>query len=111
MGQQELYLSRQVETPTADTVQEEIKKLEEFFKKMDTHDEKINHVRQFADQLQQNGHYAGDKRMRLFLSIFECFLAAGFQTIPLQCSFARVFVVKVWSISLVPSLYRPFYGP
>lgn len=61
MGQQELYLSRQVETPTADSVQEEIKKLEEFLKKMDTHDEKVQHVKQFADQLHDNGHYAKDK--------------------------------------------------
>jgi len=61
LGQQELYLSRQVEMPTADSVQEEIKKLEEFLKKMDTHDEKINHVMQFADQLHGNGHYAQDK--------------------------------------------------
>lgn len=61
LGQQELYLSRPIDAPTADFVQEEIKKLEEFIKKMDTHDEKINHVIQFADQLRTNGHYAKDK--------------------------------------------------
>ena len=61
LGQQELYLSRPIDAPTADSVQEEIKKLEEFIKKMDTHDEKINHVTQFADQLRSKGHYAKDK--------------------------------------------------
>ena len=70
LGQQELYLSRQVEMPTADSVQEEIKKLEEFLKKMDTHDEKINHVMQFADQLRGNGHYAQDKVQYFFVWFF-----------------------------------------
>ena len=28
---------------------------------MDTHDEKVQHVKQFADQLYDNGHYAKDK--------------------------------------------------
>lgn len=50
-----------MQQPTADAVQEEIKKLDEFVTKSETQDDKINHVLQFADQLCENNHYAKDK--------------------------------------------------
>lgn len=71
LGQQELYLSKQLEAPTADAVQEEIKNLSEFIQKMDTHDEKVNHIDQFADQLYKNNHYAKDKIKEKSCSIVE----------------------------------------
>merc|ERR1711962_1957815 len=61
LGQQELHLSKRGECPTADAVQEEIKKLEEFSKKYESQDDKINHVVQFADQLCEKDHYAKEK--------------------------------------------------
>jgi spectrin beta len=61
LGQQELHLSKRGECPTADAVQEEMKKFEEFSKKCESQDDKINHVIQFAEQLCEKDHYAKDK--------------------------------------------------
>jgi spectrin beta len=61
LGQQELHLSKRGECPTADAVQEEMKKLEEFSNKCESQDDKINHVVQFCDQLCEKDHYAKDK--------------------------------------------------
>ncbi|XP_065656363.1 spectrin beta chain, non-erythrocytic 1 isoform X4 [Hydra vulgaris] len=72
LGQQELFLSKQRTTPTADALQEEIKKLEEYFNKMATHDDKINHLLIFAEQLCQNNHYAKEKIVEKANCIDEC---------------------------------------
>lgn len=56
----ELNISVRVQA-TVEAVQELIKKHEEFSKKMDAQDDKINQMIQFAQRLANEGHYAQDK--------------------------------------------------
>lgn len=70
---------------TVETVKELIKKHEEFDKRMQTNDDKINQMIQFADRLNDENHYASDKitekarsiderREQLFFSYYFLFL-------------------------------------
>ncbi|XP_032239849.2 spectrin beta chain isoform X2 [Nematostella vectensis] len=61
LGQQDLFLSKEEVGATVEAVQELIKKHEEFSKRMDVQDEKINQMIQFAQRLANDGHYAQDK--------------------------------------------------
>ena len=70
---------------TVETVKELIKKHEEFDKRMQTNDDKINQMIQFADRLNDENHYASDKitekarsiderREQLFFLLFIIFI-------------------------------------
>lgn len=56
---------------TVETVKELIKKHEEFDKRMQTNDDKINQMIQFADRLNDENHYASDKITEKARSIDE----------------------------------------
>lgn len=56
---------------TVEAVQELIKKHEEFSKRMDAQDEKINQMIQFAQRLANEGHYAQDKITEKAQSLHE----------------------------------------
>lgn len=54
-----------------EAVQELIKKHEEFSKRMDAQDEKINQMIQYAQRLANEGHYAQDKITEKAQSLHE----------------------------------------
>ena len=56
---------------TVEAVKELIKKHEEFDKRMNTNDDKINQMMQFADRLNDENHYASDKITEKARSIDE----------------------------------------
>lgn len=56
---------------TVEAVKELIKKHEEFEKRMNTNDDKINQMMQFADRLNDENHYASDKITEKARSIDE----------------------------------------
>lgn len=56
---------------TVEAVKELIKKHEEFEKRMNANDEKINQMMQFADRLNEENHYASDKITEKARSIDE----------------------------------------
>jgi len=63
---------------TVEAVQELIKKHEEFSKRMDAQDEKINQMIQFAQRLANEGHYAQDKITEKAQSLHERYLYTKF---------------------------------
>ncbi|KAM7448230.1 hypothetical protein ABFA07_003643 [Porites harrisoni] len=71
LGQQELFLSKEENGATVEAVKELIKKHEEFDKRMNTNDDKINQMMQFADRLNDENHYASDKITEKARSIDE----------------------------------------
>lgn len=56
---------------TVEAVKELIKKHEEFEKRMNANDDKINQMMQFADRLNEENHYASDKITEKARSIDE----------------------------------------
>jgi len=56
---------------TVEAVKELIKKHEEFEKRMNTNDDKINQMMQFAERLNDENHYASDKITEKARSIDE----------------------------------------
>ncbi|KAJ7388705.1 hypothetical protein OS493_036144 [Desmophyllum pertusum] len=71
LGQQELFLSKEENGATVEAVKELIKKHEEFDKRMNASDDKINQMMQFADRLNDENHYAADKITEKARSIDE----------------------------------------
>lgn len=71
LGQQELFLSKEESGATVEAVKELIKKHEEFDKRMQTNDDKINQMMQFAERLNDENHYASDKITEKARSIDE----------------------------------------
>ncbi|XP_028393281.1 spectrin beta chain, non-erythrocytic 1-like isoform X3 [Dendronephthya gigantea] len=61
LGKQELFLSKDENPATVEAVKDAIKKHEEFSKKLDANDEKIDAVIDFANRLANNNHYASEK--------------------------------------------------
>jgi len=60
---------------TVEAVKELIKKHEEFEKRMNTNDDKINQMMQFAERLNDENHYASDKITEKARSIDERLVA------------------------------------
>ncbi|XP_015748733.1 PREDICTED: spectrin beta chain, non-erythrocytic 1-like [Acropora digitifera] len=69
LGQQELFLSKEENGATVEAVMELIKKHEEFEKRMNANDDKINQMMHFAQRLNDENHYASDKIMEKAHSI------------------------------------------
>ena len=63
---------------TVEAVKELIKKHEEFEKRMNTNDDKINQMMQFAERLNDENHYASDKITEKARSIDERQVAKSF---------------------------------
>ena len=63
---------------TVEAVKELIKKHEEFEKRMNTNDDKINQMMQFAERLNDENHYASDKITEKARSIDERQAAKSF---------------------------------
>ena len=63
---------------TVEAVKELIKKHEEFDKRMQTNDDKINQMMQFADRLNDENHYASDKITEKARSIDERWVAVSY---------------------------------
>ena len=87
---------------TVEAVKELIKKHEEFEKRMNTNDDKINQMMQFAERLNDENHYASDKITEKARSIDERRVANSFL---LTSRAYLAFVILFYLLHPKPSLF------
>ena len=82
---------------TVEAVKELIKKHEAFEKRMNTNDDKINQMMQFAERLNDENHYASDKITEKARSIDE---RQGTKSSSLPKDYRRIFLYIICHISI-----------